>query len=85
MIHVTAHAIERYQERVANVPDEEARVAICSPAVLKAAEFGATYVRLGTGQRIVIEDGRVVTVLPAESFKRQVQRVGLGRYGRTGR
>jgi hypothetical protein len=65
MIHVTHHAVQRFQERVANWPEDRVRAALSSPLVHKAAEFGAHYIRLGTGQRIVIEDGAVITVLQA--------------------
>lgn len=66
-LHVTQHAVERFQERVSNVTDAEAREALSSPTVRKAAEFGAPYVKLGTGQRIVLERDRVITVLPADN------------------
>lgn len=65
-VTVTGHAIMRYQERIENVPEEVARKALSSPIVQLAAIMGAPYVRLGTGQRIVIEDGHVVTGLPAD-------------------
>ena len=66
MIRVSAHAVSRYRERVADVPETEAVEAMRSPAVQAAADFGAPYVRLATGQRIAIENGVVVTVLPKE-------------------
>ena len=64
MIHISQHAIERYQERIANVPDEVAREALSCPAVIAAADFGASSVRLGSGVRIVLVGRSVVTVLP---------------------
>ncbi len=78
---ITSHAIERYQERVANVSDDEARLALASPAVRAAALFGCKYVRLATGQRIVVEDGIVKTVLPSENYRKQVRRLGRARFG----
>lgn len=75
------HAIIRFRERVADLPDAEIIAALTSPALTKAADFGAHYVRLGTNQRVVIEEGVIVTVLPADHFRRQVHRRGLGRYG----
>lgn len=66
MIHVTGHAIQRYRERVANVPDDEVRARLSIPAVEFAVKFGAPFVRLPTGQRVVIEGGAIVTVLPKE-------------------
>lgn len=74
MIHITAHAIQRYQERVANVSDDEARRRIDTVALRSAVQFGAPYVRLATGQRLVIQHGAVVTVLPSEHG-----RGGMGR------
>lgn len=73
-LRVTAHAIERYQERVANLSDEAVIEAILSPAVVKAATFGAPFVRLATGQRIVIEDSVVVTVLPSDHWPAALDR-----------
>lgn len=65
-VHVTQHAIQRFQERVAPVSPEEARAALSSPTIHKAVEFGAIAVTLGTGQRIVIVDGSIITVLSKE-------------------
>ena len=62
-LHITTHAVERYQERVANVAEETARAALNSPAVRLAAQIGAPYVKLGTGQRIALKGHSVVTVL----------------------
>lgn len=62
-VHVTNHACLRYQERVAPVSIEVARERLSSAVIEQAAAFGAMFVRLGTGQRIVIHDGRVITVL----------------------
>lgn len=64
-LHVTAHAIVRFQQRVSNVSEDIARQALSSTIIQRAAEFGAHYVRLGTGQRVVIDQGKVITVLPA--------------------
>lgn len=66
MIRITSRAISRYRERVAPVDFATAHAALTSPAIQKAIEFGAPFVRLGTGQRIVIEGHVVVTVLPKE-------------------
>jgi len=66
MIHITGHAIQRFQERVDNLPDDEVRAILSKPSIQAAALFGAPYVRLGTGQRVVIENGAVVTVLPVD-------------------
>ncbi len=81
MLRVSSHAIERYQERIANVPEAEARAALSTKAIQLAASFGARFVRLATGHRVAIVDNTVTTVLPPMHHKRQVHRVGLGRYG----
>ena len=67
MIEATTHAIDRYIERVAPVSRSEAHAALCSQRMDMAAEFGAHYVKLGSGHRVVIKDGFVVTVLPARA------------------
>lgn len=84
-LHVSNHAVLRYQQRVAPVSMEQARAALSSTAIQRAAEFGATYVRLGTGQRVVIQGSTVVTVQPADHYARQIKRRGLGRYGKAHR
>ena len=81
MLTVSHHAIQRYQERVANVPEDQARAALSTRAIQIAAKFGVRFVRLGTGHRVAISDSVVVTVLPIEHFKKQVNRHGLGRFG----
>ena len=45
------------------VSDDEAVARLSGPAMEKAAAFGARYVILGCGNRAVIIDGTVVTVL----------------------
>ena len=66
-VHITAHAIERYIERVASVTPEQAAQALDSPAVRCAAEIGARFVRLHGGQRIVLQGWTVVTVMPSDN------------------
>lgn len=68
MIHVTRYAIERYQEQVRNLTDSEVITALSGPTFVKAADFGAPYVKLGTGQHAVICDRRVVTILPKDTW-----------------
>ena len=63
---ISGHAVARYQERVANLPAASARAAMDSPAARLAARIGAPFVRLATGQRLVIRNHAVITVLPAE-------------------
>lgn len=64
MVHITAHAIIRFRERVEDLPDELVIERLSRPVFQAAAEFGAPYVKLGTGQRVVIRNGVMVTVLP---------------------
>lgn len=65
-LYVTRHAIQRYRERVADVPAAEIWRAFDSRAVRVAIDFGARFVRLAGGQRVVLEENRVVTILPRE-------------------
>lgn len=69
--HLTTHAIERYQERVANLPDDQVREILSAPNIIKAIAFGAEKVKLGTGHRLVILSKRIVTVLPSAKIKRK--------------
>ena len=63
---VTRHAMDRYRECVADVSDSEIHRRLSVRVFEIAAEFGAPFVRLGGGQRAVIRDGAVVTVIPSE-------------------
>ena len=68
-VHITRHAIARYRERVADLAEDCICAALSSPAILLAADFGAIYVRLAGGQRVVVVDHTVVTVWPADPRK----------------
>ena len=85
VIKITAHAISRYRERVAPVDYDKAHAALSCRAVHIAAAFGAKFVRIATGQRIVLEGDTVVTVMPADNYRHQVLRKGMGRFGQTRR
>lgn len=65
-MHITNHAILRYQERVAPVSLEVARSAIEGSAkvIAQAAAFGCDTVVIGNGARLVLDGDVVVTVLP---------------------
>lgn len=65
-IRVSSHAISRYRERVAPVTAAEARIALTSRAIEHAVDFGAPFVKLGTGQHVVLDGSTVVTVLPKD-------------------
>jgi|GEM_PF-1726987 len=68
-LFITRHAIRRYQERVANVPAPEVWRALDCRAVQLAIELGAHFVRLAGGQRAVLRENRVVTILPKETHE----------------
>lgn len=64
-LHVTTHATERYLERVnPRATWAEAEQALSSPFIQAAANWGVPFVKLGTGQRVVIQDHKIITVLP---------------------
>lgn len=69
MIHVTGHAIMRYQERISpRSTEDEVRARLSGKVFQMAALFGAGVVKLGSGHRVVIRNNTVVTVLPAKRF-----------------
>lgn len=65
VIHVTDHAVCRFNERIAPVGDVEARARILEhmPTLEIAADFGAPCVRTGDGVGLVVSGYAVVTVL----------------------
>jgi hypothetical protein len=67
-VFLTRHAIQRYRERVADVSACEIWAALDIPAVRIAIDFGARFVRLSGGQRVVLVENRVVTVLPSKHW-----------------
>lgn len=62
--HITSHSIERYQQRVENLPDDVVRARLSTPAILAAVNIGHCSVRLATGHRLIIINHRIVTVEP---------------------
>jgi len=72
---ITAHAVQRYQERVADVPVLEAMEALSCDAVKAAIKFGAKVVKLHGGQRIIIQGQSVVTVIPHTRINRNTLRI----------
>ena len=84
MIHVTAHAIDRFRERIADLPDETIRAMLSSPVIARAAAFGANWVRIAGGHRICLRGHTVTTILPPDHSKRMVLREGLSRHGSHG-
>lgn len=71
VLHVTAHAISRYRERVEPVGYDAAVKRLTTPAILKAAELGGGSVRLPGGQRVIVCGNCVVTVHPRPACHRR--------------
>jgi hypothetical protein len=67
MLHVTAHAIERYRERVENVPTDEIHRRLSGRAFDIASSIGADVI-LPTGHRAVIRSGLIITILPSKRW-----------------
>lgn len=61
---VSGHAIQRYQERVANLTKAEVIARLDTPTIRMAIRFGAPFVRLPSGHRVVLDGPTVVTILP---------------------
>lgn len=61
---ITAHAVQRYRERVADVPDDKIAAALSGRAFDATQDFGAHVVILPKGQRAIIKGHHIVTVLP---------------------
>lgn len=74
MITVSAHAMERYRERVADLPNVKIARQLMTPIVVTACRFGAHYVRLPSGHRLVLREWTIVTVLPADHAPRLLDR-----------
>ena len=72
MIHVSTHALDRARQRLGCKDNAEARAILTGPTIQQAAEFAngvEVFVRLASGQRVVIQDGVVITVLPAKGCR----------------
>ncbi len=68
-LEITLHAIERYQQRVENVPACVVIQRLRGPAFDAADFLGSASIILPTGHRVVVHDHAVVTVLPVPSHK----------------
>lgn len=66
---ITLHAIERYQQRVENVPAAVVIARLSGPAFLAADQLGSASIILPTGHRAVVHDHSVITVLPIPLHK----------------
>ena len=78
---ISVHAVERYRQRVANLPEPQARAAIDCPAARLAAQIGAPFVKLPSGHCLVIRHHTVITVLPAEVWTGSLSREGQPDHG----
>lgn len=76
MIHIYAHAIQRYQERVHPCTSAVARAEImtASRGIEAAATIGCQVVRLGSRARLILDGENVVTVYGADQIPRQLHR-----------
>lgn len=63
MTEITDHAVLRYLERVVGIDMAAVRAEMQTPALAVADEFGAPVLIGRNGERLVIRDGRVVTVI----------------------
>lgn len=63
MTHISDHAILRYLERVKGVDIGVIRAEMTTPALAKADAFGCPVLIGRSGERLVIRDGIVVTVI----------------------
>ncbi|QVJ07680.1 hypothetical protein L7H23_01160 [Sphingopyxis sp. BSN-002] len=68
-LEITLHAIERYQQRVDDVPAAIVVQRLCGPAFDAADQLGSASVILPTGHRVIVHDHAVVTVLPIPPHK----------------
>ncbi len=73
---VTAHAIERYIERVEAVSEDEAIERLSGPVFDLAGAMGACAVILTSGHRAICENGHIVTVLSRQAKVRRKRPVG---------
>lgn len=63
-LFVTAHAIERYRQRVRDLPEVEIVARLSTRAFEAAKDMGRCAVILPSGHRAVMRSGAVITVLP---------------------
>lgn len=75
MIHVTAHAVDRYRERINPIltPDQaKAVIQSHAIAVKAAADFGCRVVRTGNGAKPILDGTTVVTVIARHQLERRL-------------
>lgn len=64
MTDISDHACLRYLERVHGLDIAKVKAEMQTPALRQADAFGAPFLIGSHGERLVIRDGTVVTVLP---------------------
>lgn len=62
-VNISDHAVIRFLERVKGVGIERIRAEMTTPALATADAFGAPVLIGRNGERLVIRDGTVVTVI----------------------
>lgn len=65
-VTVTTHAAERWQQRVnpaLTIAEASAAIMHAERAIETAATIGCHVVKMGNGAKLMVRDGRVVTVL----------------------
>jgi hypothetical protein len=68
MTSISDHACIRYLERVKGVDMDALRAEMMTPALAKADEFGAPVLVGRHGERMVIQNGVVVTVIAKKRY-----------------
>lgn len=63
-LKITPHAIQRYRQRVKDIPEAEIVAQLSTRAFEAAKDFARCAVILPTGHRAVMRWGAVITVLP---------------------
>ena len=84
MTHITSHALQQALERIPGCSCTDEAIAILSSQTIFAAmEFARgsqCLVRLPTGNRVLIRDSAVITVMPIDNYRRTVRRFKRSRF-----
>ena len=82
--NITAHALQRAVERIPGCSCADDAFAILSSEVIAAAMQFARgsqcLVRLPTGNRVLIRDSAIITVMPIDNYRRTVRRFKRSRF-----
>lgn len=83
--NITAHALQRAVERIPGCTCADDAIAILSSqaiaAAMQFAHGNQCFVRLPTGNRVVIKGNAVVTVMPIDNYRHTVRRYKRSRFG----